>query len=199
MVASYQQTICSIVRRDNALTPCVLEIWVSVAGCAVPQASHDDPAPETRRWYQDVGCEICEFPKTHDTAILAREFRNNVIFGAPNVVRGGSHQKNSVAAAAMIADGLCTVLTSDYYYPSMLPAAFRLLKDGVCGFSEAWALIASHPAAAAGLTDRGSLAPGLRADMLLVDAPEGQFPRAAATFVAGRLVYGAKGMPSSLV
>lgn len=191
----FRMLLSEIADRKDEVEGSIRRLAAAAVEAAVPQASHDDPAPATRRWYQDVGCAICEFPKTRETAMLAREFDNHVIFGAPNVVRGGSHQKNSVGAAAMVADGLCTVLTSDYYYPAMLPAAFRLAREGICGFADAWALIAANPAAAAGLTDRGNLAPGLRADLLLVEAMDGLFPRAAATFVAGRLAHAGKGAP----
>ena len=69
----------------------------------------------------------------------------------------------------MIAKGLCSVLASDYYYPAQLLAAFRLAADGVLPLAEAWQLISSAPARAAGLTDRGVLAAGRRADIILVD------------------------------
>ena len=80
----------------------------------------------------------------------------------------------------------------------MLPAAFRLAHDGVCSFPDAWALISANPAEAAGLTDRGRLAPGLRADFLLVDAPEGRFPSVAAATIGGRLAYAGNGAPGLL-
>ena len=90
------------------------------------------------------------------------------MFGAPNVVRGGSHT-GWTRASDMIAKGLCSVLASDYYYPAQLLAAFRLAADGVLPLAEAWQLISAAPARAAGLTDRGVLAAGQRADIILVD------------------------------
>ena len=82
-----------------------------------------------------------------------------IVFGAPNVVRGGSHT-GWTRASDMIAKGLCSVLASDYYYPAPLLAAFRLAADGVLPLAEAWQLISSAPARAAGLADRGMLAAG---------------------------------------
>jgi alpha-D-ribose 1-methylphosphonate 5-triphosphate diphosphatase len=190
--------LAKVAARAGEVEASIRRLADAAVAAHVPQCSHDDPSPETRRWYQDIGCEISEFPKTRDTAMLARELGNHVVFGAPNVVRGGSHQKNSVAAADMVADGLCTVLTSDYYYPSMLPAPFQLERDGVCGFAEAWALISSNPAAAAGLQDRGRLAAGLRADLLLVEAAAGRPPCAVASVVAGKSVHVGKDAPLSL-
>ncbi|MFN4282955.1 MAG: alpha-D-ribose 1-methylphosphonate 5-triphosphate diphosphatase [Alphaproteobacteria bacterium] len=191
--------LAKVAARKEEVPASIQRLAAAAVAAGVPQCSHDDPSPETRRWYQDIACEISEFPKTRETAQLARDLGNHIVFGAPNVVRGGSHQKNSVAAADMIAAGLCTVLTSDYYYPSMLPAAFRLERDGVCDLAAAWALISANPADAARLTDRGRIAAGLRADLLLVEAAENRPPRAVASLVAGKLAHAGKGAPSPLI
>ena len=184
--------------RSAEVSPSIARLAAAAAAAGVPQASHDDPSPETRQWYQAMGCGISEFPKTRDTAVLARKLDNHVVFGAPNVVRGGSHQSNSVSAAAMAKDGLCTILTSDYYYPSMLPAAFRLSNDGLCSFPEAWAMVSSNPAEAAGLKDRGSLEPGMRADILLVKASQGRAPSVVAHLIGGQLAYAVTGSRATL-
>jgi alpha-D-ribose 1-methylphosphonate 5-triphosphate diphosphatase len=183
--------------RSAEVNPSIARLAAAAVAAGVPQASHDDPSPETRQWYQSMGCGISEFPKTRETAALARELGNHVLFGSPNVVRGGSHQA-SVSAAAMAKDGLCTVLTSDYYYPAMLPAAFRLSNDGVCSFAEAWAMVSCNPADAAGLEDRGSLAPGMRADILLVHAPQSRPPSVVAHLIGGQVVYAVTGSRATL-
>ncbi len=184
--------------RAAEVAPSITRLAAAAVAAGVPQASHDDPSPETRQWYQAIGCGISEFPKTRETAALARKLGNHVVFGAPNVVRGSSHQPNNVSAAAMAHDGLCTVLTSDYYYPAMLPAAFRLSDDGVCTLPEAWAMVSSNPAEAAGLHDRGTLEPGKRADVLLVQAPPGRAPSVVAHLIDGRVAYAASGSRASL-
>jgi alpha-D-ribose 1-methylphosphonate 5-triphosphate diphosphatase len=89
----------------------------------------------------------------------------------------------------MIAKGLCSVLASDYYYPAQLLAAFRLVADGVLPLSDAWNLISLAPAHAAGLADRGTLDPGHRADIILVDDAQELRPRIMAVISAGRLVH----------
>jgi alpha-D-ribose 1-methylphosphonate 5-triphosphate diphosphatase len=105
--------------------------------------------------------------------------------GSPNVVRGGSHL--GWASAADLAErGICSVLTSDYYYPCLLAAPFVLAARGKLTFAESWALVSANPAAAAGLADRGRIAPGLRADVVLVD-PTTRDP--VATFAEGRLAW----------
>ena len=103
--------------------------------------------------------------------------------GSPNVVRGGSHL-GWASAASLAERDICTVLCSDYYYPAMLPAAWRLAKT--IGLARAWSLISRNPADAAGLTDRGAIAEGKRADLVLID-PAG--PSVVATIAAGRVGF----------
>jgi alpha-D-ribose 1-methylphosphonate 5-triphosphate diphosphatase len=110
------------------------------------------------------------------------------VFGAPNVVRGGSHT-GWTKASDMIAKGLCSILASDYYYPAQILAAFRLAADGVLPLADAWNLISAAPARAAGLSDRGILAEGQRADIILVDDDVLMRPRIVAVIAAGRLAH----------
>ncbi len=84
-------------------------------------------------------------------------------------------------------EGLCTILASDYYYPALALAPFLLARRGAASFAAAWRLVSQGPAEALGLNDRGVIAPGKRADIVLVeDAPQ---PRVVATIAAGRLVH----------
>ena len=55
---------------------------------------------------------------TADVARYAKNENDITVFGAPNVLRGGSHT-GSVNAGDMVEDGLCDVLASDYYYPAL--------------------------------------------------------------------------------
>lgn len=149
--------------------------------------SHDDPTPEARRHFRALGCAIAEFPTTVAAAEEARDANEWSVFGAPNVLRGGSHT-DCPSARDMVEQGLCSVLASDYYYPSLLQAPFVLDAEGIAPLAEAWPLVSEHPAAAVGLEDRGQLNPGMRADIVLVDAT-GPNPRVVATLVAGRIVH----------
>jgi alpha-D-ribose 1-methylphosphonate 5-triphosphate diphosphatase len=175
--------------REDEVQDSIRRLASAAVSADVAQASHDDPSPDVRQWYQDLGCGISEFPKTKPTAALARALGNHVVFGSPNVVRGGSHQKNAVAAAHMVSEELCTVLTSDYYYPAMLPAAFRLANEGLCSFAQAWAMISSNPADAAKLKDRGRLQAGLRADITVVKATPGRTAHAVTSIIQGRVAH----------
>lgn len=153
----------------------------------IAMASHDDDSPQTRASFRAMGCRIAEFPLTLDTFEAAYQAQDQIIMGAPNVVRGGSHL-SGVSASEMVGKRFCSILASDYYYPALAQAAFRLAAETVVPLAEAWALISANPARATGLVDRGVLAPGKRADLVLVDTEAGA-PRIVATFVAGKPVF----------
>ncbi|TCR64864.1 alpha-D-ribose 1-methylphosphonate 5-triphosphate diphosphatase [Bosea sp. BK604] len=151
----------------------------------IPTLSHDDMSPGMRRWYRSLGVTVAEFPMNVATAREAVAHGEPTVFGAPNVVRGGSHT-GCPAAEEMVGEGLCTILASDYYYPALLLAPFILARNGTAGFAEAWKLVSQAPAAALGLADRGVIAAGKRADLIIVeDAPQ---PRVVATVAGGKLV-----------
>jgi alpha-D-ribose 1-methylphosphonate 5-triphosphate diphosphatase len=151
----------------------------------IPMLSHDDASPAMRAEFRALGATICEFPVSEAVAEDARAHGEHVVMGAPNVVRGGSHLGWS-SAAPLAERGLVTVLASDYYYPAMLEAAFVMEGRGAMDLARAWALVSANPAAAAGLRDRGRIAPGLRGDILVAD-PATRAP--VATFAAGRLAW----------
>ncbi|MFZ2871217.1 alpha-D-ribose 1-methylphosphonate 5-triphosphate diphosphatase [Zavarzinia sp.] len=160
----------------------------AAATARIASASHDDESALMRQQFHGLGCGISEFPKTVEAAAKARDLGDPIVLGAPNVMRGGSHN-GSIGATPMIEQGMCQILASDYYYPALLHAAFRLAREGVLPFHKAWALISANPASAAGMTDRGSIRPGARADFVLVDDEQPALPRVMATIVAGRPVF----------
>ena len=157
----------------------------------MPLLSHDDADLATRARYRALGARIAEFPLARDVAADARACGEHVVMGGPNVLRGGSHKKGNPSAAEVAGAGICSVLTSDYYYPAPLHAAFRLAHDGVLPLEQAWDLVAANPAAALGLADRGRIQAGRRADLLLVDPGPGEAPQPSvvATLVAGRRAF----------
>ena len=155
-----------------------------------PMLSHDDSQPETRDFYRGYGARIAEFPMNTAVTRAARAAGDWIVFGAPNAARGGSHL-GSPGAADMVAAGLCDILASDYYYPAMLAAVARLRADGVAPLPDLWRLVAANPAAALGLGDRGTVAPGQRADLVLIEWPEGAPPAVRMCLSAGRAAYAA--------
>lgn len=156
-----------------------------LAARGVRLASHDDSDAQARRAGRARGAAIAEFPETLDAAEEARRGGDAVIMGAPNLVRGGSHKGNA-SALEMVALGLVDALASDYHYPSLRRAAFLLADGGVCDLAGAWRLVSGGPARLLGLTDRGELRTGLRADLAVIEAGT---RRVAATLSGGRVSY----------
>ena len=116
--------------RADEVPPSIARLAAAASVSGIPTLSHDDMSPEQRRWFRALDCRLAEFPTTIETAQEAAEEGDDVVLGAPNVVRGGSHI-GWIGAADMVARGFCTILASDYYYPAPLLAAFRLAADGV--------------------------------------------------------------------
>ncbi|MEF3098921.1 alpha-D-ribose 1-methylphosphonate 5-triphosphate diphosphatase [Raoultella terrigena] len=131
-------------------------------------ASHDDATREHVVESHQLGSVIAEFPTTLAAAEASRQHGMNVLMGAPNIVRGGSHSGN-VAAHRLAADNLLDILSSDYYPASLLDGAFRIADDDGNRFTlpQAIRLVSKNPAQALGLGDRGAIAEGKRADLVL--------------------------------
>lgn len=139
----------------------------------VKLASHDDATEAHVEEAIADGVSIAEFPTTREAAQAAHRNGLAVLMGAPNVVRGKSHSGN-ISAADVAAQGHLDVLSSDYVPSSLLPAVFRL-AESVPGMTLASAMrtITLNPAHAAGLDDRGAIAPGRRADLVQVRLQDG--------------------------
>lgn len=135
-------------------------------------ASHDDTTIADVEESHADGITISEFPTTLEAAQRARELGMKIVMGSPNVVLGKSHSGN-VSALDLSAAGLLDLLTSDYVPVSLLHAAFILSDKGV-PLHEAIAKVTSTPAEVLGFSDRGRIAPGLRADLLRVRLVDGQ-------------------------
>ncbi len=170
-----------VTARQSEVPAAVARMTKAARAAGMPLFAHDETTPAMREENRALGIGISEFPMTEATATEARRLREHVIFGAPNVLRGGSHNK-AVDAGPAIHSGLGTVLASDYYYPSQFQAAF-LLADQSLPFASAWECVSASAAAAAGLTDRGRIETGLRADIIAV-CPGTR--RLRAVFVAGK-------------
>lgn len=127
-------------------------------------ASHDDTTGDHVARSARHGVALAEFPTTEAAARACHAHGIAVMMGAPNLVRGGSHSGN-VAAADLAELGLLDILSSDYVPSALLFAAVKL--GALWGsMPDALATVTRAPARAAGLIDRGSLAPGLRADVI---------------------------------
>ncbi len=120
----------------------------------------------------EQGIRVAEFPTTTEAAAASKQAGLGVLMGAPNVMRGGSHSGN-VSARDLAAQGLLDILSSDYIPFSLIQSAF-FIGDAVEGISlpQAIAMVTKNPADAVGLTDRGVIEPGRRADLVRVRLEE---------------------------
>lgn len=184
---AFLQVAKQVRARIDEVPLSVARLAAAAAARRVPLISHDDASPDQRRSYRSLGCRVAEFPTTIETAEEATAAGDHVVLGAPNVVRGGSHV-GWISAIDMIARGLCSVLASDYYYPALTLAPFRLAALDVLPLAQAWMLVSDKPAQAVRLHDRGRIAVGRRADLVLVNAASTERPRVVASVIAGRIV-----------
>ncbi len=154
--------------------------------------SHDDDTPERVDFMHEIGCRIAEFPLTIEAAERAARHGMAIAAGSPNAFRGGSLSGNA-GALDLIARGLVDILVADYHAPSLLAALFRIVALGLASLPEATRFVTLNPAAAVGLTDRGAIVAGTRADLIVVEHRRG-VPLTAATMAAGLWRYTAGSM-----
>jgi len=171
--------------QDARVHDALRALAARLAQAGVTMGSHDDGTAAMRTWYRTMGASICEFPTTIDAAQAARDAGEPVLMGAPNVVRGGS-QAGNIAAQGLIEEGLCDALVSDYYVPALAQSAWTLADQRAASFPAAWAMISTAPARIFGLADRGTLTPGQRADLVVMN-PETR--QVEATIAAGRMAW----------
>ncbi len=138
-----------------------------VAGLPVVLASHDDETEADVAQNHEDNIRIAEFPVTMLAARAAKVRGMDVIAGAPNLVRGGSHSGN-VAALDLVREGVVGAFASDYVPASLIEAAFLSAISVGLPLARAVALITLNPARMAGLDDRGRIERGMRADLVRV-------------------------------
>src|SRR5262249_8897302 len=95
-----------------------------------------------------------------------------IVMGAPNIVLGRSHSGN-VGAGELSERGLVDMLCSDYVPASLIQGVFRLAQTGT-PLPHAVNLATRNVAEALGLTDRGAIIEGRRADLIRVRRIEGE-------------------------
>lgn len=151
-------------------------------------ASHDDATEAHVADAVRDGVTLAEFPTTLEAAEASRRHGIRVMMGGPNVVRGGSHTGNAAASELADRDAL-DILSSDYVPFSILQGAFALAGREGWGLPRAIATVTAAPAAAIGLTDRGRIAEGLRADVVRIACPTpGDIPVVRGVWREGRRV-----------
>ncbi|MCK7614590.1 alpha-D-ribose 1-methylphosphonate 5-triphosphate diphosphatase [Roseibium sediminicola] len=140
----------------------------------LPLLSHDDTELEHIDEALAEGISVSEFPCTLEAARKARQHGMHAVGGAPNVIRGGS-QSGNVAVADLLVEDLVDILASDYVPRSLLDCAFLVAADETlqADLPAAVRMVAKTPAEVAGLSDRGEIAQGKRADLLHVGVHNG--------------------------
>ena len=155
-----------VAQREARSEPNRRALLALFAGRDMPLAAHDDWDEAVVAANAADGVTMSEFPVNPRAARAARRAGMAIIVGAPNLVRGGSHSGN-IAAKDLVADGLADIIASDYVPPAMIEAAWKVVGMGRT-VPEAVAMVTDNPARALGLTDRGRIAAGLRADLVRV-------------------------------
>jgi alpha-D-ribose 1-methylphosphonate 5-triphosphate diphosphatase len=181
---AFMELVERVAKHEAEVAPSLRRLAAAAQARGVPLLSHDDMTPQMRADFRTMGCGIAEFPIDEATAEASALGNDAIVFGAPNAVRGSSHT-GCPSARDMVARGLCTALASDYFYPALLHAPFILEREGICSLEQGWKLVSQGPAAALGLTDRGRIEAGLRADLVLVDPQKDSAVSIAATIMRG--------------
>lgn len=150
-------------------------------------ASHDDATVEHVEESVRDGLAIAEFPTTMEAAKASHAAGLAVLMGAPNVVRGRSHNGN-ISASELAEAGVLDVLSSDYVPFSLMQAVFVLpSRSDTVKLTDTVRMVSTRPAAAAGLDDRGEIAIGKRADLVRVESL-GDVPVTRSVWRQGRRV-----------
>jgi alpha-D-ribose 1-methylphosphonate 5-triphosphate diphosphatase len=157
-------------QREQMRIPNRYALLGRIAGRNIAIASHDDRTEQEVAENAADGIGISEFPVTMEAAQAAKAAGMQVIAGAPNIVRGGSHSGN-VSAAHLLERGAVDAFASDYVPNSLVEAAFQCAQR--IDLPQAVSLVTDLPAWISGLDDRGRLEPGQRADLVRVRLHDG--------------------------
>ena len=193
MAANYDRTEAEVLKlaaEKDSHRPTALQRCYQIAEVCrrreILLASHDDESRNVVRQMASLGVGLSEFPITLEAAQAARPSGVATMFGAPNILRGRS-QSGSIKALDAVEHNVIDALCSDYHPGTLLPAIFRIPELTDWSLPEAVRLVTANPASAAGLSDRGVIEVGKRADVLRVHLVNG-YPRVGGVWVAGRSV-----------
>ena len=180
------QRIAESARPEEVLHATLNALSALCKSHGIPVASHDDDTEAKVDLMASLGIAIAEFPVSAEAAARAKHHGISVAMGAPNVLRGKSYSDNLSGRDAHAA-GQLDMLCADYHPGAILPAALILAETDPGGLSAAIAKCSIGPARALGLTDRGEIRTGLRADLLIAD--DAAFGHVRTSFAAGELAF----------
>ncbi len=187
---AFDRLVASVVSRGPDVPAVDRASGTSVARDAgVRMLSHDDASSAMRRAFRAQGVGIAEFPVNEETAREAAAAGESIVFGAPNVVRGGSHtgwtSGRHDRQGALFGACLRLLLSGAYCWPHSVSPPTACCRSPMPGN-----LISAGPATARRPhRSRRDLAQGRRADVLLVDDGVPLRPRIVGVIAAGRLVH----------
>ncbi|MEA1913916.1 MAG: alpha-D-ribose 1-methylphosphonate 5-triphosphate diphosphatase [Campylobacterota bacterium] len=148
-------------------------------------ASHDDDTIEKVNTSVKRGVQIAEFPMDIECAKLHKDSNIYTLFGAPNLIRGGSHV-GALGAYDAAQEGLLDILCSDYHYPSLFLSPFKIESLGLESLDEAWKKVSLLPAKAVGLENQiGSIKDEKEADFLVLNSLKGELNSIEKVFIQG--------------
>jgi alpha-D-ribose 1-methylphosphonate 5-triphosphate diphosphatase len=175
-----------LTQRERLRGPQRRALLERIAYRNLPLASHDDWREDEIAENEADGIMISEFPVSMLAAEAARRHGMQIIAGAPNLVRGGSHSGN-VAAVDLVRKGLVDVFASDYVPPAMIEAVWRAAAETGISLAAAVATITDAPARMLKMADRGRIEAGRRADLVRI-RPLGSMPVVRSVWRAGERV-----------
>jgi len=174
--------------KEKVTIETIRDLTKLAASLGIAVASHDDDTADKIALVSSWGTTISEFPVTLEVALAAKKAGMLTVIGAPNILLGGSHSGNLSAAEAILA-GAADILCSDYYPAALLHAVFAMHDKHGLPLHEMFKLVTYNPACAVGMGEEwGSLSVGKRADLLVIERLENNFPVIGAAFVDGELV-----------
>jgi alpha-D-ribose 1-methylphosphonate 5-triphosphate diphosphatase len=159
-------------QRARTRDPNRRALLTRVAHLNIELASHDDRTEEEIAENIADGIRISEFPVSMVAANAARAGGMEIIAGAPNIVRGGSHSGN-IAAADLVRAGRVDAFASDYVPAALVESAWLCVAQTGITLPQAVGYITDKPARMSRLPDRGRIEHGLRADLVHVRVHEG--------------------------
>lgn len=168
----------------GAIARRLANLAVALDARGVSYGSDGDITAETREWMSMIGARMVSRPMTRQAAAAARAMGEPVILSAMDVLTGGIERRG--LAAALLAEGMCDALGSFGAPDAALRVVVALVSSGRMSLGHAWALISSAPAGIMGLSDRGGLVVGTRADIVLLETGSLNI---AATICHGQLIY----------
>ena len=148
-------------------------------------ASHDDDDVDKIELVKDIGTTISEFPITLEVAKKAKEAGLLTVVGAPNILLEGSHSGN-LSAATAIAEECADILCSDYYPSAILHAVFAMHEQHGLDLHQMFQMATRNPAQAVNLNHEiGSIKPGLKADLIIIEKLSDGYPTVTTSIVNG--------------